>query len=96
MEPIPACDVRSEKMYRRSVRAYIFCYVLGIECAASMITTVSTWRCKCDTRIKVVSETPKDNPLATSMAECPKCGDQQVIYGVRILSITVEQEETAH
>jgi hypothetical protein len=46
-------------------------------------------------RIKVVGETPKANPLATSVAECRKCGDQQVISAGRILSITIEEDETA-
>jgi hypothetical protein len=55
-----------------------------------MITSVSTWRCKCGAYIKVVSETPKDKPLATHDAVCPKCGDIQLIYGYKLLSVSLE------
>jgi hypothetical protein len=60
-----------------------------------MITTTSTWRCRCGVNIKVVGETERKKPLATSIAQCPKCGDQQVIYSGRILSISIDREEPA-
>jgi hypothetical protein len=60
-----------------------------------MIRTTSTWRCRCGANIKVVGETERNKPLATALAQCPKCGDQQVIYAGRIIAITVENEEAA-
>jgi hypothetical protein len=56
-----------------------------------MITTVSTWRCKCGAHIKVVGQAEKNQP-STQKAQCPKCGDSQLIYCEKILSITVEEE----
>jgi hypothetical protein len=61
-----------------------------------MITSVSTWRCKCGIRIKVVGETDRRQPHVTSVAECPNCGDEQIIYAARIVSTTQESDETAH
>jgi hypothetical protein len=60
-----------------------------------MISTVSTWRCKCGVRVKVVGEAEQDKPSATVTATCPHCGDSQLIYTDRIISITTEQNETA-
>jgi len=57
-----------------------------------MITSTSTWRCKCGVRVKVVSQTPKAEPTATQVAACPQCGDKQMIYGKTILSTTAEEE----
>lgn len=57
-----------------------------------MITAVSTWKCKCGTRIKVIGETPKDRPSATQVVACPACGDKQTIYGAQILSVTSEKD----
>jgi hypothetical protein len=57
-----------------------------------MITTVSTWRCKCGARIKVVGQTPKGQPSPTQPAACPQCGDTQMIYGTTILSISIEED----
>jgi hypothetical protein len=57
-----------------------------------MITSISTWRCKCGVRVKVVSQTPKAEPTAAGKATCPNCGDSQVIYGKTILSITTEND----
>jgi len=61
-----------------------------------MIRTVSTWRCRCGVNIKVVGETERAEPLATALAECPSCGDLQVIYSRRIISIDIEEEKPAH
>jgi hypothetical protein len=41
--------------------------------------------------IRVVGETEREKPLATSMAQCPECHDKQLIYSDRILSINVER-----
>lgn len=57
-----------------------------------MITAVSTWRCKCGVRIKVIGETPKDKPSATQSVSCPTCGDSQTIYGEKVVSVTIEKD----
>jgi hypothetical protein len=61
-----------------------------------MIKTVSTWRCKCGAHAKVVGQTPKDKPSATEKAACPQCGDTQIIYGEKILSITSDAQNVGH
>jgi hypothetical protein len=55
-----------------------------------MITSTSTWRCKCGVRVKVVSQTPNAEPTSTQFAARPQCGDKQMIYGKTILSATTE------
>jgi hypothetical protein len=60
-----------------------------------MIHSVSIWRCKCGARINVLGEADQNQPLATAVAECPTCGDRQVICGARILSVTQETDEAA-
>jgi len=56
-----------------------------------MITMISSWRCKCGVNIKVEGEYERARPLATSIAQCPKCGDRQVIYSGRIITTIVEE-----
>ena len=63
-----------------------------IESAPRMITIVSTWLCKCGAHVKVVGETPKGNTSARQAAACPRCGDTQVVYVEKILSIMIEKE----
>jgi hypothetical protein len=60
-----------------------------------MDTRVSTWRCKCGTRIKVLGAVDKDHLQARTVAECPTCGDKQVVYAARILFVTQETDEAA-
>jgi hypothetical protein len=56
-----------------------------------MIKTVSSMRCDCGARIRVIGESEGDIPPAISVAECPQCGDEQVIYAAgKILSVTLE------
>jgi hypothetical protein len=59
-----------------------------------MITSVATWRCQCGTVVKVVTETDRANSDAPDRlnAECPECGEAQVIYGHRIVSVTGSRE----
>jgi hypothetical protein len=59
-----------------------------------MITSVATWRCNCGAGIKVVTETDRGNSeeLDRLKAACPNCGDPQIIYGHRIVTITVERQ----
>jgi len=57
-----------------------------------MMNSVSTWRCKCGVRIKVVAEAHENKPAATQTAVCPSCGDEQAVYGEKIISITAEKD----
>jgi len=45
------------------------------------------------TRIKVLGAVDKDHPLATSVAECPTCGDKQNVYACRILYIMQQEDD---
>jgi hypothetical protein len=58
-----------------------------------MITSVSTWRCKCGIRIKVIGESDPANAGQTVKAACPKCGDEQVINAMKLVSITTDNEQ---
>jgi hypothetical protein len=60
-----------------------------------MITTVATWRCKCGAGVKVIAETDRQKIAATVVAACPDCGDKQVIYAHRIISVTAEKRDGA-
>ena len=66
-------------------------------CASARIgrimTTASTWQCKCGVNITVIGEFDSAKPSETIVAECPKCGDRQTIYAHRILSIMQEQQD---
>jgi ribosomal protein S27E len=42
-------------------------------------------------RIKVVAETTGANPSVTVVIACPKCGDEQTLYGDTVISITAEK-----
>jgi hypothetical protein len=56
----------------------------------NIITLVASWRCQCGAHIKVLAETDRDKPIvATRSAACPECGNQQTVYGERIISIEV-------
>jgi hypothetical protein len=57
-----------------------------------MITSVSTWLCKCGVRVKVIGQTPKGKMSATQTAACPNCGDKQIVYGDTIIAISREQD----
>jgi len=52
-----------------------------------IMRTVSTWRCRCGTHIKVVGERDRTKEPNRTIAACPKCGDKQLIYTDRILSV---------
>ena len=56
----------------------------------SVLKTVSTWRCNCGTHIKVVGERDRNKPSKTVTAACPRCGDKQLIYAERIVSLSDE------
>lgn len=56
-----------------------------------MSVTVSNWLCRCGMRIKVVAETSGENRSVTVMVACPKCGDEQTVYGDKLISVTAEK-----
>jgi ribosomal protein S27E len=51
---------------------------------------VSTWRCKCGVRIKVVTEHDPKTPGDKIEVKCPSCGDKQMVYGSKVISLTKE------
>jgi hypothetical protein len=54
-------------------------------------TAIASWLCKCGVTVKVEAELNSSQPMATVKATCPKCGDEQIVYGYRILSVTSEK-----
>jgi hypothetical protein len=61
-----------------------------------MVTVVAAWRCDCGIRIKVIGEIEAHHALASSIAECPRCGDQQLVYASQIVSVSEDVDETNH
>ena len=61
---------------------------------ATVITIVTTWRCKCGVRVMLVAERDLDKPTATLRVACPECGDAQMIDADRMISITREKGAT--
>jgi ribosomal protein S27E len=41
-------------------------------------------------RIKVVAETTGQNRAVTVLVACPKCRDEQTVYGDKVISVTAE------
>jgi len=62
--------------------------------SATVITIVSTWRCKCGVRVMIVAERDLDQPTATLRVACPECEAAQMIDADRIISITREKSAT--
>ena len=62
----------------------------------SMIKGVATWHCKCGVTVKVLTETDRAriNEDIRHEAQCPNCGDKQIVYAHRILQVTMYYEET--
>lgn len=54
----------------------------------SAITTISAWLCKCGTGVKVISECDHARPDAKQAVACPSCGDTQLVFADKIISIT--------
>jgi len=52
---------------------------------------VATWRCKCGVSVKVITETDRAriNEDIRHEAQCPNCGDSQIVYARRILAVTM-------
>ena len=51
------------------------------------IGIVMVWRCPCGIPIKVVAETARNQPRASRLAVCPKCGAKQIVEAERIISV---------
>jgi len=62
-----------------------------------MIRGVATWRCKCGVTVKVITETDRAriNEDVRHEAQCPNCGDRQIVYAHRILAVTMYNDGTA-
>jgi hypothetical protein len=62
-----------------------------------MINGVATWLCKCGVTVKAITETDRAriNEDIRHKAQCPNCGDEQIVYAHRILKITMYNDETA-
>jgi len=62
-----------------------------------MIKGAATWRCKCGVTVKVITETDdtRINEDIRREAQCPNCGDKQIVYAHRIVSVTMYNDETA-
>src|SRR5262249_53884191 len=65
--------------------------------AHAMITSVAVWRCECGVTIKVVTETDRARiaEIDHLTASCPNCGDEQLVYAHRIISVTSQKNETS-
>ena len=59
------------------------------ECMSS-IKSVSQWRCRCGANIRVVTEGDAAKQGETTRVQCPRCGDSQVVYGVKVISVKDE------
>jgi hypothetical protein len=55
-----------------------------------MTNGIATWRCKCGVTVKVATETDADgiHDDVRVEAECPICGDKQLVHAYRIIGIT--------
>ena len=62
-----------------------------------MITSVATWRCKCNATVKVITETDraKIGDVERLIAQCPNCGDEQIVLAHRIISTDVQKNDAA-
>jgi len=58
---------------------------------------VATWRCKCGVTVKVITETDRAriNEDVRHEAQCPNCGDRQIVYAHRVLEVTMYNDENA-
>ncbi len=55
-----------------------------------MITGVATWRCKCGVTVKVITELDPSRVIEDRHeAQCPNCGDKQIVYAHRIIEVTM-------
>jgi hypothetical protein len=59
----------------------------GIQMATLAVVTL--WRCHCGANIKVFGEAEVANPRASQVVACPKCGQKQLVYVDRIVSINL-------
>jgi len=56
-----------------------------------MIEGVARWNCKCGITVKVITETDPEriNEDIRHEAQCPNCGDKQIVYAHRIVEVTM-------
>ena len=54
----------------------------------------ATWRCKCGVNVKVITETDRRriSEDVRHEAQCPNCGDRQIVYAHRVLEVTMYME----
>lgn len=86
-------------MFAESTRAFTEDLLLeeeknGLKVIACMLRvritamrSVSTWRCRCGLRIKVVTEFSDGEQGEKVSVACPKCGDTQTVYGSVVISV---------
>jgi len=55
---------------------------------------VASWRCKCGTFVRVFAQADSDRTPPKQTVSCPNCGDQQIVYGDKIISVTGDKSET--
>jgi hypothetical protein len=62
-----------------------------------MIKGFATWRCKCGVNVKVITETDRTriSEDVRHEAQCPNCGDRQIVYAHRVLEVTMYIDGTA-
>ena len=56
------------------------------------------WRCRCGTNVRAITEMDQaniDHPGRLN-ADCPKCGETQIIYGHRIVIVTGDNARNNH
>jgi hypothetical protein len=53
-----------------------------------IMTSVSTWRCKCGIIVKVITQWDRRKQPSNQTAACPNCGITQLVYGDTVLSVT--------
>ena len=63
-----------------------------------MIKGVATWHCKCGVAVKVITETDETDRTGMNEdirheAQCPNCGDKQIVYAHRIREVTMYNEK---
>jgi hypothetical protein len=57
-----------------------------------MTRSVSTWRCKCGVRIKVVAEMDIVDDT-TVVVKCPLCDEAQVISAERLVAVSTDSDD---
>jgi hypothetical protein len=56
---------------------------------AMTMSAVAMWKCKCGSSLKVLAQSDREKPSITSTVSCPQCGEQEVIYAEKIVSVAI-------